>query len=405
MKKMTSIVAIMAVFTLAVCFVMIGAASVELEAKLGLTKGQIGMMVLLFSLTCIVAQLAAGPLVDRIGHKPLAVTGFLVAGASIFLLAFAGNYVLAVLAAILLGIGAICCNTVGNTLLPVVLFDGKEPARASNFGNAFVGLGFALPPLLIGVLQTDVGMSYEATLSLIAVFVLAFTVFAVLSSYPQVSTGFEMSRAIALLRSPVVLMAALALVCYIGLEFAMNTWIRLLMVELYEKAGSDEAGIARNAGLVLTAFALAMAIGRFGTSAIKNLTAIGTVVIAAMAALAFVTIGVMCVAGSPTVAIGAVFITGLAFAPMFPTIVGVTFSKFEPSLYGSVFGTIFAIGLLGPAFLPYVIGKASEAGSIQKAMPVAAVVAAVLCVVGLLMGVVFAREKASVRSQCCDQAV
>jgi fucose permease len=85
----------------------------------------------------------------------------------------------------------------------------------------------------------------------------------------------------------------------------------------------------------------------------------------------------------------AVFVTGLAFAPMFPTIVGVTFSKFEPGLYGSVFGTVFAIGLLGPTFLPYVIGKASEASSIQKAMPIAVAVAAGLCVVGLIMGRVF----------------
>ena len=393
MKNMTSTVAIMAVFTLAVCFVMIGAASVELMAKLGLAEGQIGIMVLLFSLTCIVTQLTVGPLVDRLGHKRLAIVGFVVAGASIFLLAYAGSYPLAVLAAMLLGVGAICCNTVGNTLLPVVLFGGKEPARASNFGNAFFGLGVALPPLLIGVLQADVGMSYEAIMSLIAVIVLGFTVFALLSDYPQVSTGFELSRALGLLRSPVVLIAALALICYIGLEFTMTTWIRLLMMEMFETAGGDEARIARNAGLVLTAFALAMALGRFGTSTIKNLTAIGTKVIVAMAALSVVTIGIMSVAASPVVVMVAVFVTGLAFAPVFPTIVGVTFSKFEPGVYGSVFGVIFAVGFLGPTFLPYVIGKASEAGSIQQAMPIAVVVAAVLCVVGLLMGVVHRRAQ------------
>jgi fucose permease len=189
-----------------------------------------------------------------------------------------------------------------------------------------------------------------------------------------------------LLRSPIVVVAALALVCYIGLEFTMNTWIKLLMVELFEKVGNDEAGIARNAGLVLTAFALAMAVGRFLTSTIKNLTQIGTKIIAAMAALSIVTIIVMSVTSSPAVAIVAVFVTGLAFAPMFPTIVGVTFSKFEPDLYGSVFGTIFSIGLLGPAFLPYVIGKASEASSIQQAMPIAAVTSGALVVVALLMG-------------------
>jgi fucose permease len=398
MKNMTSTVAIMAVFTLAVCFVMIGAASVELMAKLGLAEGQIGIMVLLFSLTCIVTQLTVGPLVDRLGHKPLAITGFVVAGASIFLLAYAGSYPMAVLAAMLLGVGAICCNTVGNTLLPVVLFGGKEPARASNFGNAFFGLGVALPPLLIGVLQADVGMSYEAIMSLIAVIVLGFTVFALLSTYPQVSTGFELSRALGLLRNPVVLIAALALICYIGLEFTMNTWIRLLMVEMFETAVGDEAQIARNAGLVLTGFALAMALGRFGTSTIKNLTAIGIKVIVAMAALSVVTIGIMSVAASPVVVMVAVFVTGLAFAPVFPTIVGVTFSKFDPSVYGSVFGVIFAVGFLGPTFLPYVVGKASEAGSIQQAMPIAVVVAAVLCVIGLLMGVVHKRAQAPTQS-------
>jgi fucose permease len=386
MKNMTAIVAIMAVFTLAVCFVMIGAASVELQTKLSLTKGQIGMMVLIFSLTCIAAQLAAGPLVDRIGHKSLAIAGFVVAATSIFLLAVVNSYSPVILAAILLGIGAICCNTVGNTLLPVVLFEGKEPARASNFGNAFVGLGFALPPLLIGVLQTDVGMSYEATMLLIGAIVLAFTFFAAISTYPHVSTGFDLSKVTGLLGNPVVLVAALALVCYIGIEFTMNTWIRLLMVELFEKAGHDEAGITRNAGLVLTAFAFAMAIGRFITSSIKNLTKIGTMVIAAMAAVSVVTIAIMSVTANPTRAVIAVFVTGLAFAPMFPTIVGVTFSKFKPDLYGSVFGTIFAIGLLGPAFLPYVIGKTSEAGSIQKAMPIAAVTSSVLVVIALLMG-------------------
>jgi fucose permease len=247
-------------------------------------------------------------------------------------------------------------------------------------------------------MQADVGMSYEAIMSLIAVIVLAFTVFALLSTYPQVSTGFELSRALGLLRSPVVLIAALALVCYIGLEFTMNTWIRLLMVEMFETAVGDEAQIARNAGLVLTGFALAMALGRFTTSTIKNLTAIGTKVIVAMAALSVVTIGIMSVAASPVVVMVAVFVTGLAFAPVFPTVVGVTFSKFDPSVYGSVFGVIFAVGFLGPTFLPYVVGKVSEAGSIQQAMPIAVVVAGVLCVIGLLMGVVHRRTQAPTQS-------
>jgi fucose permease len=387
MKKLTSIVAIMAVFTLAVCFVMIGAASMELKSNFGIDNAAIGKMVLLFFLTCMIVQLLVGPMVDKFGHKPLAITGFLVVSASIFLLAFAASFTWAIIAAILLGIGAICCNTVGNTLLPVVLFDGKDPARASNFGNAFVGLGFALPPLLIGVLMTDVGLSYAATLSIIAAVILVFAFCSMASAYPKVSTGFELSKAVKLLAKPMVLIAALALVCYIALESTMNTWIRTLMTELFGagKEAVDDAAIARNAGLVLTGFALAMAVGRFATSAIKNLSQIGPKIIAAMSLVSVISIAVMCITESPLVAILAVIVTGLAFAPMFPTIVGVTFSKFDPGLYGSIFGIIFSIGLIGPTFLPFVIGKLSVDRSIQQTLPIAAVVAGALLVIALIM--------------------
>ena len=54
--------------------------------------------------------------------------------------------------AFLLGVGAMSLNTVGNTLIPVVLFEGKDPARASNLGNAIPG---AMPRASIGVAATS----------------------------------------------------------------------------------------------------------------------------------------------------------------------------------------------------------------------------------------------------------
>jgi fucose permease len=391
MKNLTAVVAIMAVFTLAVCFIMIGSISVELMARLGLTGADIGTLVFVFSLTGLVVQLLAGPLVDKFGHKPLAIGGFLVASASIFLLGFAPSFAWTLLAAVLLGVGSICCNTVGNTLLPVVLFEGKDPARASNFGNAFVGLGFALPPLLIGVLINDVGISYSYTVSLIGALVLLFAVVATLPAYPRVSTGFHLSQAVGLLKHPAVLIAALALVCYIALEFTMTTWINTLMNELFTAGGSANA--ARNAGLVLALFSIAVTIGRFATASVKNLSAVGARLIAAGAAVSIVFILILSFTQSQTVAILAVFAIGLVLAPMFPTIVGVTFAGFNPSLYGSIFGIIFSIGFLGPTFLPKLIGNLSAAGSVQRAFPIAAVVAGALFGIALLMDRIRAARK------------
>ncbi|MFB3903661.1 MAG: Gfo/Idh/MocA family oxidoreductase [Acidobacteriota bacterium] len=64
--------------------------------------------------------------------------------------------------------------------------------------------------------------------------------------------------AVSLLRNPAVLLAAMALVCYIGLEWTMNNWTKPLMVEVFQSHGSENA--ARNAGLVLALFGLAMGI-------------------------------------------------------------------------------------------------------------------------------------------------
>jgi fucose permease len=386
MKNMTAIVAIMAVFTLAVCFIILGSISVELMARLQMDENQFGTLISLFSLSCLIAQLFIGFMVDKFGHKPLAVSGFLIGGLAILLLAFSTSYALVQVATLLLGVGAICCNTVGNTLLPVVLFEGKDPARASNFGCGFVGLGFVLVPLIIGTFMNDLGLSYTVSVSVIGAGVLVFAVVALLPHYPQTSTGFRLIKSLNLLRRPEVLVAAAALACYIGLEWTMNNWTKPLMTELYETAGSTRA--VRNASLVLMLFGLAMAVGRFATSALKNVSAMGVKIIAAMSLLSILAIIVLVQAANPGLAILSVLVIGLAFAPMFPTIVGVTFDKFEQSVYGSVFGIIFSIGLLGSMILPKVVGYLSKGKTVQESLPIAAFIAGVLFVIAIAMGIV-----------------
>jgi fucose permease len=385
MKKMTAVVALMAVFTLAVCFIILGAISVELMDSLGIDEGQFGTLAMGLFLTSCIVQLIIGPLVDKLGYKPIAILGFVVTSASVFLLAFASNFGLALISCILLGIGAMSLNTVGNTLIPIVLFEGKDPARASNFGNAFFGLGYVLTPFLFVFFLTNLNLSYSTSLSIIGVLVLVFLVFAMTASYPQVSTGYKFSMAIRLLGKGAVLLAALALFCYISLEVSMGTWIRKLMEQLFE--GNANPNAAYNAGLVLSAFGVAMMAGRFFTSTIKNLTAIGNKVIPIMALVSLGAIVLMIIADSPAVAILAIFLAGLAFAPIFPTIVGVTFAKFDSSLYGSIFGIIFAVGLLGGTFVPKFIGNLSVGSTVQQSLWIAAAMAAILFVVALIIGI------------------
>jgi len=384
MKKMTVIVALMAVFTLAICFIILGSISVELMNALKINAGQFGTLVMSLFLTSCVVQLFIGPLVDKIGYKPVAILGFVVTALSMFILAFASSFMIAVTACILLGIGAMSLNTVGNTLIPIVLFEGKDPARASNFGNGFYGLGYILTPLLIVFILNTLNLGYTTALIIIGVLSLIFLGFTLTTSFPKVQVGFKLSVALKLFLKPAVMIAALALFCYMSLEVSMGTWIKKLMEELF--IGNGNADPISKAGLVLSLFGVAMMIGRFASASIKNLTAMGGKVIIFASLLALIAIFLMIVSKSPLLGIIAVLLAGLAFAPIFPTIVGITFSKFDPSLYGSIFGIIFAFAMLGGTLIPKFIGNLSVGSTVQQSLPIAALMAAILLVVSFFIG-------------------
>jgi len=384
MKKMTVIVALMAVFTLAICFIILGSISVELMNALKINAGQFGTLVMSLFLTSCVVQLFIGPLVDKIGYKPVAILGFVVTALSMFILAFASSFMIAVTACILLGIGAMSLNTVGNTLIPIVLFEGKDPARASNFGNGFYGLGYILTPLLIVFILNTLNLGYTTALIIIGVLSLIFLGFTLTTSFPKVQVGFKLSVALKLFLKPAVMIAALALFCYMSLEVSMGTWIKKLMEELF--IGNGNADPISKAGLVLSLFGAAMMIGRFASASIKNLTAMGGKVIIFASLLALIAIFLMIVSKSPLLGIIAVLLAGLAFAPIFPTIVGITFSKFDPSLYGSIFGIIFAFAMLGGTLIPKFIGNLSVGSTVQQSLPIAALMAAILLVVSFFIG-------------------
>lgn len=381
--KMTSVVALMAVFGLGIAFILIGAISEELKKDLGITNAEIGNLTFALFLTSVIVQLIIGPMVDKFGHKPLAILGFLIASLSVFMIASAPSFGVALFACVLLGIGAMCMNTVGNTLIPVVLFGGKDPARASNFGNAFFGLGYVVTPLLFS-LFASLSLSYKAGVYILSGLLLLFLIAALATAFPRVSTGFEFSMALKLLARPAVLVAALALFCYVSLEISMATWSKPYMTELFGGNGNPNA--VANAGVVLSIFGVAMMIGRFLTSTIKNLTAMGIRLIALMALVATLAILVMMLTHNVIVATVAVILTGLVFAPVFPTIIGVTFAKFEQRLYGSIFGIVFAVGLLGATFVPQIIGSVSVGATVQQSLLIVLIMAVVLLVISLFMG-------------------
>jgi fucose permease len=320
------------------------------------------------------------------------VIGFALTGVCIFLLAAGRNYTSTLLPCLLLGFGAMALNTAGNVMAPQVLFDGKDPAAASNLANVFFGLGLFLTPLIVSFLFRTT--TYEKAVSTLGVIIVIPAVIALLAAnYPASNAKLDIGAAVKLLGQPAVLVAALVLFCYIALESSFCNWLPSFGKEVIKKENSSiDAGTADASGQrLLSFFAIAMMAGRLATGLLPSrlnfdLTANGSWIIAIAAAVTAVLILLMMTCSKAAQAKLLAILAGLAFAPCFPTTVGVTFSKFKPDVYGSLFGIIFAVGLAGAVIVPKAMGNAAKNASIQKSLKLLLPACVLLIVLAIILG-------------------
>ena len=385
---MDKLVALLCVLFLGTCFSLLGAISVKLIPRLGIDKGRFGTLISMFMSACLVLSLVMGVVCDKVGYKPLAIFGFVVTAACIFMLSRAKSFAAVLGVCGLLGFGAMALNTAGNTLIPVVLFEGKNPAAASNLGNVFFGVGLLITPLLVSVLFRKT--SYEKTLAVLAVVVLLPVIFALAATYPQSRAGFVFADALGLFKEPAVWVGGLVLFCYFSLESTFANWLPAFGKEVYGQASPDAetAAVDAAAQRLLSWFAVGMMAGRFIISQVPVITQYGSWFIAGAGAGAAVIILIMTANKNAILTRVLGVCSGLIFGLCFPTTVGVTFSKFSPQIYGSVFGIIFAIGLLGCAIVPKAIGNLAKNSTIQKSLKYLLPLCIIQIVLAVILGVV-----------------
>jgi len=384
---MVKIVALLSVFGLGMCFALLGSISVKLMPRLKIDQGKFGSLISAFMFTCLIASLIIGVVTDAIGYKPVAMAGFVLTAVVIFLLALAKSYKETLTACLLLGFGAMALNTAGNTLIPQVLFGGENPAAASNMGNVFFGLGLFLTPLIVSFLFRKT--TYEKAVAALGVIILIPVVFAATASYPESQLAFAVADAFGLLAKPAVLVAALVLFCYIALEASFCNWLPPFGKEVITSENPDMEADAADASAqrLLSLFAIGMMAGRLIVSQIPSITDFGSyfIVGAAVAAALIILAMTKCKNGKTAGFLAAA--AGLAFAPCFPTTVGVTFAKFSPEVYGSIFGIIFAVGLFGAVIIPKAIGNMASGSSVQKSLKLLLPACVLLAILAFVMGV------------------
>ena len=365
---MEKAVAPLCVMGLGLCFSLWGAISVKLMPRLGIDKGQFGTLISLFMGSCLLLSLVMGVVLDRVGYMPVAVFGFAATSLCLFLLAYARTFPVVLVACALMGAGAMALNTAGNTLATLVFFDGKNPAAASNLTNVFFGAGILLTPLAVSFLFRKT--TYERTLSVLAIVVLLPVAAAVVATYPKSNAAFAFSDAVGLLREPGVWIGGLVLFCCFSLDTTLKSWLPTFGKEVIGQSHPErEVGaVDASAMRLLVWFAAGMMLSRLLASNVPFITDYGAWFVSAAGVISGIIILTMIRTASPAQVVILAATAGFIFGLSFPTTLGVTFAKFPKEVRGSVFGIIFAIGLLGSVIMPKAIGNLAKGSTVQKSL-------------------------------------
>jgi fucose permease len=290
-----------------------------------------------------VGVIIAGRLLDRINARYVLCGGVTFLGVGLLLLSVAPVLLLALLGAVLLGIGYGTLD-VGPNVTIASLNPGKA-SSALNMLNMFYGVGAIIGPQVVNFALGQKNFTLAFSLTSAPAFLLLIP-FSLVST--RVSAGEAKGSARAT-RWLMMLPFASLLFVYIGAEVGFSSWLFTQMTKV-------NLSTVATATLATSIFWVGLTAGRLVASPLLLRLSDLQLLLLSVCAICF---GVMLLMVLPTVeSIGLVsaFIVGLGCGPVFPTALAMV-SVLFPEARGAVSGVLLALGDLGAVVLPWLQGK------------------------------------------------
>jgi FHS family glucose/mannose:H+ symporter-like MFS transporter len=299
----------------------------------------------------VVGVLVCGYLSDRAGRKRVLLLGIGAYAAGLALFGGAPSFDLALLAGVLIGAGSGAMETVASALA-ADLYPHRRAFILNVLQIAF-GAGAALSPLAAQVLLrggTDWRLLYFGLCGASAVLFLAF----VAQRAPVPAGAAEVVDPAALrtvLRQQPFLLLCLAQAFYVGAELGFFSWMPTYLRR-------EVPGGAAWEGRVVAVFWVAMTVGRIAVAGFSGRMPLPRL-ITFLASGAAILSALALVWPAPLPVITFVAATGLCFSGIFSLILAEAGERYG-QFAGTVFGGVMAVGGVGGACFPWVIGVLAE---------------------------------------------
>jgi fucose permease len=372
---MLTLAAVLAIFVYGLIAAMLGTILPDISKRFNLTPKQNGNIAMAQAVGLMIGSLFVGPLMDTEGKKVGLLLGLGLIVLALFGLRTAKGYGPVASFLFLLGTGGGAIVTGANTLPPFIKLDGLTTDGVFNLLNLFFGLGGLVTPLIAANLfKNQSGKLLVFAGSLAAV---TFAVHAI-TKMPGATgeVAFQSSMVTDLLAKPALLALALMLFLYVACEVGVWNWlVRHLIAQ----------GVAEHKALTILSlgFALGLLLGRVAVSRVLTDVSPEKVLLGSGVLMALTTFAMLQVK-SETVAGVAVFLAGIAMAPVFPTTLSLVNAKF-PQTAATATGIAATAGWLGLVVSSPIIGgiAGDDPKRLKKALLVLPVFSILMVVVAL----------------------
>lgn len=341
----TLIAGFLGIFFFGMSFIVIGAVLPSLQAKLGLTHGQVSTLASLLPLGVLFGSLIFGPIIDRYGYKRLLIVAVALGVAGLEILAFSVPYGQLVIAALLIGISGGMLNGSTSALVSDISSDKGRTQNLFIHGLIYCVGAFTIPMIMA---SASAKFDYTPIVAVAGALMALTLIYLFLIRFPEAKCkqGISAKAIFGMIKEPTLLLFAFTLFFQSALEGLASNWTNTYLL------GN---GLTAQAALyALTFITVGMGISRLILTGASRLLTPRAIILGSMT---LTIAGAICLffADSPFMGCLSAILVGLGLSATFPmafSIIGVKYSKMS----GTAFSFCLVVALIGNTILNKLLG-------------------------------------------------
>lgn len=357
------------------CMTLAGALLPVLLDELGIGLMDAGSMLALQPIGFLVAVTMARAAIERGGLAAVITLGVLMAAAGFAAFGSISTWAGGAATMLLAGIGVGFTEVATNAAVITVV--GANSNRVLNFVHVFFGVGSFVTPFL-ATRAIAAGSSWRLAFFIVAGLTALLALgwwFVRLERVRMASDSATGARR----TSRAIVLLAIVLALYVGTEMGVGGWLTKYLVATHAASLSD-------AGMVLSAYWFAVALGRLVLSAVP-LQATGLSEESLLVALsALATVALLVALSVPNLLFSAIAfaVVGLGFSGIFPGVVALG-GRYQPHAVSAATTTIITGAGLGNIIIPWVMSATADYSDVSTGMYVYAAMSAAMLGLAMLV--------------------